>query len=124
MNLADAISETRHQTQLVTLDMAPEMDPSSWGYLAEALQANRSVQFLRITCYGDAENSKSTEGIAFDLAQLIRSNRSLTHAMNFASKSLVVSSTASTAVIEAIQENDNLLEFDFFKEDPIFWATK
>merc|ERR1712087_461801 len=110
--------------KLLTLDMAPEIDPSSWGYLSEALQTNRTVQFLRVTCHGDGENPKTTDGIALDMAQLIRTNRTLTHAINFANKSLVVSSAASGAVIEAIQTNDNLLEFNFFKEDPMFWASK
>lgn len=121
-DLADALARST-DSQLVSLDIEPNLDLESLKALSEGLWTNTSVKYINVSFLGESQQER--DGGVMVVADLLKYNRTLTKVINHMHTSVTISSSKPTDyMLSALHTNMTIQEIRFFKEENMFWATK
>jgi len=131
------------KSKLMVLDLQPNLPLSSFQSLLSSLHNNKSLQSLRVTVHpqSDSDAAAAADDAAWALSKFLHANSTLTHLYNHkqvkfrlpgliknpcvnADATSTKEAAASTMLVEALQQNETMEVFSFFREEPVFWMAK
>jgi hypothetical protein len=108
---------------LKRLSLEPPMHAKTFQYLAYGLNANPSIEDLRVNVLPGDSNSETNEAILV-LSQSLLVNSRLKSVWNTNYSSLRVDDLVSKSLINTFTKNDTIQEFLMFEEESDFQSTK